>query len=165
MVPPASYPAVFLDVSTVAASLTDCARSHAHTVRTSIGALPAYRARNHRSASAAPPLPARRAKQRDPLPAIGPVLSDLVSHSRPAPDRPPHAAPWQTSASPARDALPRSRSRPARLRRASWSAPPARIGYYAATGKTSTPDTKSATRATLPPSAPSRAALRPSPSD
>src|SRR5205807_8350334 len=102
---------------------------------------------------------------RVPSPSSAPRRWDRISHSPPAPDPRPHAAPWQTSAWPGLDALPQFRSAPEKSRPASWSARPATTGYYAASGKNSAPDTRSGSPTTLPPNAPSRAALHREPVD
>src|SRR5579864_8503249 len=116
-------------------------------------------AHTHRSAAADLPPQAQPVRLQTPPPEAGLRPVDRVSHSPPAPDPPPHAAPSQTLTSPARDALPQSRSTPATSHPASSSAPPATTGSNAASERTLAPDTKSATPATPPPIAPTRAAL------
>src|SRR6476646_10245920 len=118
---------------------------------TSSAISPASRAHTYRSATVTPPLPMPTVAPHTPCRSSVPAPPDRTPHSLPAPDPLPHAAPWQTSASPVPDAPPQSPSAPMTKHPASSSERPATTDYYAVIGRTSARDRRSAPPATPPP--------------
>ena len=135
-------------------------RSRARTAHTSTATSPASPARIHRSATAAPPPPAQPATPRTPPPATGPAASRIVPrihHLRQIHCRMPRHRKRQLRLPRMHSLNPGQHQRRHIQHRRQRRQP--RLVADAATERTSAPDTKSATPATPPPIAPSRAAL------